>query len=334
MKRWLMKKMEMTRRFRNLVGVMVAGVFLTSCALGTDYVKLYDPLTYKKGTVTAYQDMPNVRPVVGEKIRVAIREVKDNRPYTPRKPNPLRIGTKKGAYGNPMGIISLEEGVDFVDSFTKNLINCFESAGYEVIPIKKFEGDVKVLIVDGEVRKFWVEFTPGLFIVDATSSVAFGVRVSEPETNRGIWSDAFDAETKVSGVAVTRGMFEESINASYAKAMWNLYKTISNETVRNMLRRTLIEKPSPDKANLPTKPQAIPPEKPVISVPVSPPSGTTIVTVTWTFANIRSGAGNNYSVVTTVKQGDKLTTIGESGEWFNVRLEDGKEGWISNKVVK
>jgi hypothetical protein len=97
---------------------------------------------------------------------------------------------------------------------------------------------------------------------------------------------------------------------------------------------TLIEKPSPDKATPPTKPQAIPPEKPLISVPVSPPSATTIVTVTWTFANIRSGAGNNYSVVTTVKQGDKLTTIGESGEWFNVRLEDGKEGWISNKVVK
>ena len=35
-----------------------------------------------------------------------------------KNPNPLRIGTKKGAYGNPMGIISLEEGVDFMDSFT------------------------------------------------------------------------------------------------------------------------------------------------------------------------------------------------------------------------
>ena len=56
--------------------------------------------------------------------------------------------------------------------------------------------------------------------------------------------------------------------------------------------------------------------------------------VTWTFANIRSGAGDNYPVVTTVKQGDKLTVIGESGDWFNVRLENGQEGWISNRVVK
>lgn len=59
-----------------------------------------------------------------------------------------------------------------------------------------------------------------------------------------------------------------------------------------------------------------------------------IVTVTWTLANIRSGAGNDYPVVASVNQGDKLNVIGESGEWLNVRLEDGKEGWISNRVVK
>jgi N-acetylmuramoyl-L-alanine amidase len=36
----------------------------------------------------------------------------------------------------------------------------------------------------------------------------------------------------------------------------------------------------------------------------------------------------------TVNKGDKLTIIGERGEWFNVRLEDGKEGWINSRVVK
>lgn len=83
-----------------------------------------------------------------------------------------------------------------------------------------------------------------------------------------------------------------------------------------------------------TKPVA-PPEKP-IPVPTVTPSSiqATILTVTWTFANIRSGAGDNYPVVTTVKQGDKLVVIGESGEWFNVRLENGQQGWISNRVVK
>jgi uncharacterized protein YgiM (DUF1202 family) len=58
------------------------------------------------------------------------------------------------------------------------------------------------------------------------------------------------------------------------------------------------------------------------------------VTVTWTFANIRSGAGDDFSLVATVKQGDRLRVIGEDGDWFNVRLENGQEGWINNKKVR
>jgi hypothetical protein len=87
--------------------------------------------------------------------------------------------------------------------------------------------------------------------------------------------------------------------------------------------------------DLPAKPQITPPAKPTTSTPVIPPMDTEkIVTVTWTSANIRSDAGDNYPVVTTVKQGDKLVVTGESGEWFNVQLEGGQQGWISNRVVK
>jgi hypothetical protein len=76
-------------------------------------------------------------------------------------------------------------------------------------------------------------------------------------------------------------------------------------------------------------------EKPTTLTPIPPsPVKAKIVTVTWTSANIRSGAGDNYSLVATVKQGDKLIVIGESGEWFNVRLENGQEGWVKNAVVE
>jgi len=77
------------------------------------------------------------------------------------------------------------------------------------------------------------------------------------------------------------------------------------------------------------------PIRPITSTSVTPSSSATnIVSVTWTSANIRSGAGNEFPIVATVKQGDKLTVIGEYKEWFNVRLEDGKEGWINSRVVK
>jgi uncharacterized protein YgiM (DUF1202 family) len=68
--------------------------------------------------------------------------------------------------------------------------------------------------------------------------------------------------------------------------------------------------------------------------PSTVPSDKGLVTVTWTFANIRSGVGNDYPVVKYVKQGDKLTVVGESGDWFNVRFENGQQGWISSRVVK
>jgi len=71
------------------------------------------------------------------------------------------------------------------------------------------------------------------------------------------------------------------------------------------------------------------------SASVAPSSGTAkILTVTWTAANIRSGSGDDYPVVATVKQGDKLTVIGESGEWFNVQAVGGQQGWINSRVVK
>ena len=82
---------------------------------------------------------------------------------------------------------------------------------------------------------------------------------------------------------------------------------------------------------------AAPPTNGVETFSASPstiPSNKNLVTVTWTFANIRSGVGNDYPVVQFVQQGDKLRVIGESGDWFNIRLENGQEGWISNRVVK
>lgn len=93
-------------------------------------------------------------------------------------------------------------------------------------------------------------------------------------------------------------------------------------------------KSSTEKVEPTTKPQVISPEKAKSPIPVVPSQGTNIVTVTGTSANIRSGSGNEFPITTTVKQGDKLILLGEKGDWFNVRLENGQEGWINNKFVK
>ena len=65
-----------------------------------------------------------------------------------------------------------------------------------------------------------------------------------------------------------------------------------------------------------------------------PPPNAGFVIVTGTTANIRAGAGNEFPIVTTVNQGAKLTLLGEYGKWFNVRLENGQEGWINSRFVQ
>lgn len=90
----------------------------------------------------------------------------------------------------------------------------------------------------------------------------------------------------------------------------------------------------PQKVDIPQKLQSPLPEKPQTITPIISPPVTSMVVVTGTSANIRSGAGNEFPITATVKQGEKLTLLGERGEWFSVRLENGQEGWINNKFVK
>jgi curli biogenesis system outer membrane secretion channel CsgG len=79
---------------------------------------------------------------------------------------------------------------------------------------------------------------------------------------------------------------------------------------------------------------AAPPPPPAPPAPATPQAQESLVEVTGTSVNLRSGPGTNYSIVGSAKMGDKLPLLGESGDWFQVRLPDGKDGWIFNKLVK
>jgi hypothetical protein len=93
-------------------------------------------------------------------------------------------------------------------------------------------------------------------------------------------------------------------------------------------------KPPTPKADLTTQPQEISPKEPIKSSSPTSISEKNKISVTGTFANIRSGAGNEFSIITIVKQGDTLILLGEYGEWYHVRTGTGQEGWINNRFVK
>jgi hypothetical protein len=52
-------------------------------------------------------------------------------------------------------------------------------------------------------------------------------------------------------------------------------------------------------------------------------------------ANLRSGPGINFSVISTAYPGDKLEYLNEQrGIWMKIKTKDEEEGWISKKLVR
>ncbi len=98
-------------------------------------------------------------------------------------------------------------------------------------------------------------------------------------------------------------------------------------------------KKSPDKPVEPDKDSSPPPPAPAVetpktSAPPAPPERTLPKTrVVWAVVNLREGPGMNYKVVDKVTKGTSLSILEEKGGWLHVRLESGKEAWISKTAT-
>ncbi len=207
------------------------------CAMGVDRVQLLDPMKYSLVKKDAPVTEPPIVQVEKKPIEVVFEKVRDNRTDI------SCIGVKKNSYGIPMGRVELVQGVVLVDEFKKNLIDAFALAGFEQMNThtvsETTEGNVqpKNVVVDAEIRTFWVEFMPGLFVVDALGNVIFEVRIYDRETHRELMSEMFRGTAKVSGAFVTRGMFEKSINEAYAHAMQQMYHYLAKPSDDTFVRK-------------------------------------------------------------------------------------------------
>ena len=62
-------------------------------------------------------------------------------------------------------------------------------------------------------------------------------------------------------------------------------------------------------------------------------AATQMLEVTVRQGDIRSGPGAWYDITGEVRQGEKYTALEKRGEWYQIRLVDGREGWIHEKLV-
>ncbi|NIO72479.1 MAG: protein kinase [Anaerolineae bacterium] len=70
--------------------------------------------------------------------------------------------------------------------------------------------------------------------------------------------------------------------------------------------------------------------------PTDTPTPKPVAVVQAEAMNVRGGPGTEYDVLGQVKQGDKLEILArtEGSDWLQVRLTDGKEGWVSAQLVE
>ena len=55
--------------------------------------------------------------------------------------------------------------------------------------------------------------------------------------------------------------------------------------------------------------------------------------VTANLLNVRSGAGTSYSVISTLSKGTTVTILGTSGTWYQIKLANGKTGYVSKEYI-
>jgi iron(II)-dependent oxidoreductase len=58
-----------------------------------------------------------------------------------------------------------------------------------------------------------------------------------------------------------------------------------------------------------------------------------IAVITGQKVNIRTGPGTTYDIIGTVVREEQYPIVERSGDWYKIRLEDGREGWIAGTLV-
>jgi uncharacterized protein YgiM (DUF1202 family) len=62
-----------------------------------------------------------------------------------------------------------------------------------------------------------------------------------------------------------------------------------------------------------------------------PATGTVFVNVST--LNIRAEASTAAAIVGHARRGERLTVVGDSGDWLKIKLNDGSRGWVASQLV-
>ncbi len=150
------------------------------------------------------------------------------------------------------------------------------------------------------------------------------LNVIDIKTGRKLISQNVEGKGKPMEKAIKIAI-EESAKVIVAKTPAEYYRVSSTLTK---------SPPSPPKES--PKPPKTQPE--ITSLPPSPPPGKSepplrVIQVIWPYVNLRDGPGMSYKNLGNIKKGTSLALLEDRGDWLRVRLQDGKEVWVSKEAT-
>lgn len=109
-----------------------------------------------------------------------------------------------------------------------------------------------------------------------------------------------------------------------------------SESTPEVQSSTPITSPAPSHSQPPQPSKTVSPSPSILQTPeppLTPSLSYRSAFVVWSYVNLRDGPGMNYKVIGTAKKGTSITILEEKGNWFRVRLENGKEAWMSKAAT-
>jgi hypothetical protein len=93
------------------------------------------------------------------------------------------------------------------------------------------------------------------------------------------------------------------------------------------------EAPGSRAAATPTHPRHRAAEAGVTAIRFFPPRHERILHIKTDLANFREGPGTKAKILRVLRKGTPVIVLEEKDQWFRVRLDDGREGWIAESVA-
>lgn len=183
----------------------------------------------------------------------------------------------------------------------------------------------------------------------STSHVAIDLRLVDTKTSRVVAATSVQGKAAdIAGLGAIAGPSLGVGLSGYAKtpvekavriAIQESVNFVVGKTPAQYYRYTEAAPMTASPTPAPTGQTQTPSPTPVVAA-VPPPAGqpptsetTPILYVKTQFANMRVEPSTNAKVLAVLKKGNKLTVLEEKNEWYRIKLDDGKEGWVAASVT-